>query len=371
MAEEMGRRHAKRDRARLRGKEVAPAASYQPKQLYEPGPALGQSAQYLIHFMKPGFDPGNAATMVIDQILSALPSQRVATFNTDELLDYRANRPVATFSNWVMEDLIHPEIALDLVTDLGGRKLLVLHGPEPDLRWSQFTLEVARLAGQSGVQMGIDLLSVAATIPHTRPTIVHYNATEGDILPDQGEDPGIISLPAPLNLALREQLANHQIPGMGLVVAVPYYLVEGEFPQAAVAAISHISKVTGLQLPVGDLEAAGSQVMKYLQSQMDESEEIRHVVSLLERAFDENAHRPSSLMNPMEGATEMPTADEIGKRVEEFLASFDIADESDAPAGSEKPSLKSWKITNPDKILPNPPYPRRRGRHLGDDFDDE
>lgn len=332
-----GANFGKRSRRHLRSAEPTPATK-----LYELASPSAHSASVFIHFLRSGIDPANASTMVMKQILTALPVERVATFNTDELLDYRAARPIANFSNWVMEEVVHPEIALDMVTDLSGRRVLILHGPEPDMRWSEFSTQVTDLVKSFGVEIGVDLLSVAATIPHTRPTIVHFNATSPDLLPDQGQDPGSLSLPAPLDLVLREQLSLQGIPGLGLVVAVPYYLVEAEFPQASATALAHINELTGLQLPVGDLEAVSPQVMAFLDKQSQESEEVAHIIEALERGFDQGDHRPSSLLTPDSG--QMPTADEIGKRVEEFLKNLDGTPEGEPLPASESETQKLTEV---------------------------
>lgn len=379
-----GSNFGKRSREHLRAANPTP----NPTKLYELASPSAHSASVFIHFLRSGIDPANSSTMVMKQILTALPVERVATFNTDELLDYRAARPIANFSNWVMEDIAHPEIALDMVTDLSGRRVLILHGPEPDMRWSEFSTQVTDLVKSFGVELGVDLLSVAATIPHTRPTIVHFNATSPDLLPDQGEDPGSLSLPAPLDLVLREQLARQGIPGLGLVVAVPYYLVEAEFPQASATALAHINELTGLELPVGDLEAVSPQVMAFLDKQSQDSEEVAHIIEALERGFDAGDHRPSSLLTPDSG--NMPTADEIGRRVEEFLRNLTDADENEpqlppstTPETSlEEPNDKEPKrhrhaapTPAPDTHVEKPNVPslnkieerlRRRGRHRGD-----
>jgi predicted ATP-grasp superfamily ATP-dependent carboligase len=127
-------------------------------------------------------DAGSAGALAIEQLLSSLPVKRVATFDVDRLIDYRANRPTVTINNWEVMGVDIPEIALDLVQDDAGIPILVLHGPEPDQKWQRFAEELKRFTEDAGVEIVVSMTGMPAAVPHTRPTMVHLQSTDPDLV---------------------------------------------------------------------------------------------------------------------------------------------------------------------------------------------
>lgn len=279
-------------------------------------------AGVLINAMAGGMDAGHAARLVAGHLTTHLDVTRVATFDVDELLDYRSRRPVMTFSDWQFTDYAEPEIVIDRLHDDEGTPVLLLHGPEPDLRWNAFSKSVIDLVERFGVTRTINVHGVPMGVPHTRPTTVTAHATDNELIGPQPQVMGTIQLPASMTALIELRLGQAGHDAVGFSANVPHYLAQSEYPQAATALVQHISRNTGLSLPLGDLEAAASETTAEIERQVSASSEVSAVVETLEQQFDafmddaQDATRATLLAEP----NDLPTAEEIGAEFEAFLA---------------------------------------------------
>lgn len=231
-------------------------------------------------------DAGSAGTLAVVQLLRTLSPERVATFNTDKLIDYRSHRPVMVVEDWVTQDVVAPEIALDLLHDDSGTPLLVLHGPEPDARWEQFSRDVAQLAKDAGVELVVSLHGFPAAVPHTRPTMIHMQSTDPDLLPEQPLMEGSWRFPAPLSEFLQHRLAEEDLHGMTLYAAIPYYMADSAFPRGGSALIRQLASMTDLSLPIGDLERGADEDAEQVNKLVGQNEDIQRTIVALEHHYD-------------------------------------------------------------------------------------
>jgi len=299
-----------------------------PADLYTGG-GDGRTASVLVHALTGSIDAGHAGRLVTDHLLSVLPHERVATFDVDALLDYRARRPVMTYEAGAWVDYEAPVLAVDLLRDDEGVPLLLLHGPEPDLRWEAFIASVRTLIDDLEVTTTIGVHGIPMGVPHTRPITVTAHATRPDLIADRPGFGGRLQVPGSVAALLELRLGEEGRDALGFAANVPHYLGATEFPQAAAELIRQAARAGGLSLPVGDLEADGVRVLAEIDRQIEGSEEVGAVVRALESQFDvftadaERAGR-APMLAPAE---ELPSADELGAQVEAFLAGKDRSDD--------------------------------------------
>ena len=110
-------------------------------------------------------------------------------------------------------------------------------------------------------------------------------------------------------------------------VAVHIYVARDEFPQGASALLTAVVQATGLALPVGDLEAAANINRAEINAEAAQQPEVSAVVSALEAQYDAMAPRiATGEMDTAAPALNLPSADEIGARLEAFLEANDSGD---------------------------------------------
>lgn len=281
------------------------------------------SPRVLLHHFDGAMDAGHAGALAIEQLLMTLPHERMATFDVDTLVDYRARRPIMTYATHTYESAVMPELALDLVQDDEGEDLLVLHGAEPDFRWNEFVGAVTHLVVSMGVSRAVGMTGLPLATPHTRPTYVHHHGNRPELLPDQPDFFGRVEVPGSMSAFLELRLGQAGLDSRGLSAGIPHYVARDDYPAGAAALLAAVSASTGLALPVGDLEAAASINRAEIDAEAAGQPEVAAVVSALEAQYDAVAPVSSTELAHL---VDVPSADEIGARLEAFLEAAEVDD---------------------------------------------
>ncbi|MDQ3879212.1 MAG: PAC2 family protein, partial [Actinomycetota bacterium] len=167
-------------------------------------------------------DAGAAASTAARHVAST--GELIARFDGDSLFDFRSHRPVLDIEDGTYKELRLPEMTI-VRNNFDGRDVLVLTGPEPDYRWSEFAASVLEVARSSGVVRHITLGAIPAAIPHTVPTPVLTTASSRELLDDSSNvTEGLLRVPAAAVSLIEWTLGQGGIPAVGFWAQVPHYL---------------------------------------------------------------------------------------------------------------------------------------------------
>ena len=255
-------------------------------------------------------DAGLGAATAVAALVEGREPEAVALFDGDELIDYRARRPVLRIDNGLNAGLTWRQPRLVLTTDRNDRDMLLLIGPEPDMRWEAFVSDVGELAVELGVRMMVGLGAFPAPVPHTRPVRVAATATEESLAARVGFVAGVLEVPAGIESALEVAMHERGIPAVGLWARVPHYVAGMPFPSASSALVSALADVAELSLDTTSLITAADVAVRRIDELIANSDEHRSMVSQLETTVD------SSEGNPL---GEIPSGDEIAAELQRFL----------------------------------------------------
>ncbi|HEY2300606.1 MAG TPA: PAC2 family protein [Acidimicrobiales bacterium] len=256
-------------------------------------------------------DAGLGGIAATNRLLADTPTEILATFDTDLLLDQRARRPIMRVENGVNMGLTWPEITLRWGANRSGRSLLVLSGPEPDLRWHQFTSEVVALGRQLGAELVIGLGAFPAPVPHTRPVRLSATATTAELAQMVGFLPATIDVPAGIHASLERGFADAGVAAVGLWAQVPHYTAAMPYPAASAALLDKLADMGGLTIDTTGLHAAGTQTFAQIEQLIANSEEHQAMVRQLERQLDQEP--ATGTLGPI------PSGDELAAELERFL----------------------------------------------------
>jgi hypothetical protein len=257
-------------------------------------------------------DAGFGAQGAIAAALETIPTEVLATFTADEFIDFRARRPTARISDGVLQGVNWPEIQLRAGQDGAGKSVLVLVGPEPDIKWHVFVRDVVGLAKELGVRLVVSLGAFPARMPHTRPVRLTAIATVAELAAQIGLTPGSTEAPAGIQTALQEGFAAAGIPAIGIWARVPHYLAALPYPAASAALVDALATVAGLNLDAAELHAAAASVRTQIDDALAGSEEYRALVGSLEAVFDGEGSIPPDFSN-------LPSGEELAAEIERFL----------------------------------------------------
>jgi len=121
-----------------------------------------------------------------------------------------------------------------------------------------------------------------------------------------------------LEIAIGE--AGHE--AMGFAVHIPHYLSQVEYPRAAVTLLREIATAGRLDLDWSTLEIAADIADRDIDTQVSQNPENLEAVHALEAQYDAVVRGAASAL-PIAPDEPLPTADEIGAAVEDFLRELD------------------------------------------------
>jgi predicted ATP-grasp superfamily ATP-dependent carboligase len=258
-------------------------------------------------------DAGLAAGSAMGSLLGSMPHELLADFDGDELIDHRARRPILRIANGVSTDLRWPTIELRVATNRTGRSVLLLSGPEPDMRWHQFTTETVQLAIRLGVELVIGLGAFPAPVPHTRAVRLAATATDAELAGRVGFIPATLDVPAGAQASLEFAFGQAGIPAVGLWARVPHYAAAMPYPAAAAALLDELANLAGIEVDTRGLRAAAASTHTQIDQLIAASDEHAALVHQLEAQHDGEQGLSATMFG------EIPSGEEIAAELERFL----------------------------------------------------
>ena len=252
----------------------------------------------------------------------------VATFDVDQLHDYRARRPPLTFARDHYEGYAAPRLVVRMLHDAGGTPYLLLHGPEPDIRWEAFCRGVREVVERFGVALVVSMGSVPMAVPHTRPIAVTHHANNPELLTGTSPWRGELRVPSSAQALLEVRLGEWGHDAQGFVAHVPHYLAQLDYPRAAVSLVEHVELAARLTIDLTELRAAADEREEEIARHLAANDEVRDVVTALEQQYDTFARAEAEGSSLLAQDEPLPTGEEIGRQFEQFLAGLEGPDET-------------------------------------------
>ncbi len=281
--------------------------------LYELQPHRELDSPVLVLGMEGWIDAGLGGGGALGHLLEAIPTEVLATFDGDQLLDYRSRRPAARITEGVLAAMTWPQIQLRVGQDPDGKDVLVLTGPEPDMRWRAFVDAVVDLGAELGVRLVVGVGAFPAPVPHTRPVRLAAVAGNDELAERVGFLPGSIEVPAGIHAALQEGFRDAGVPAVGVWARVPHYVAGMPYPAASAALVESLAGLADLELDPSGLHDAAAMARARIDDLIAASDEHSQMVRQLEASADAEANvAPFNL-------SDLPTGDELAAELERFL----------------------------------------------------
>lgn len=289
-----------------------------PRLLYTFNPELWESVRgtqpMLLHLLDGYIDAGSVTHGAAKYLLDACEHEVLVEFDHDQLHDYRSRRPQMVFDTNHWASMTDYSLVIHRLLDLNGKPFLLFTGPEPDTQWNRAASAVLGIAERLGVSRVVTLSGVPMAVPHTRPTLVTAHATDPSTVTGNPMWIDRVQLPGSFSHVLEYRAGQAGLLGQGFVAHVPHYLAQSTFPQATRAVLERVAEAGGLRLPLSDLAAQVAENLSGIEAEAAQDADFPAVVHALEEQYD----RLSS-----SGAASVPSAEEIGAAVEQFLAEQD------------------------------------------------
>jgi hypothetical protein len=247
-----------------------------------------------------------------------------------EALSYRARRPTMEVREGINSNLRWSTIEMSAGRAPGGRDVVLLTGPEPDMAWHRFTASVTEIAVSLGVRQMAAFGAYPFAAPHTREPRLSCTSPSTDVIGSITFARSSVDVPAGVASALEHALHGAKIPALGIWVQVPHYLTAMSYPAASVALLDGLREYTGLQLEATALRQAIPAQRARIDAMIADNPEHVAMLRQLEELHDSTPGDGVPTMDaagdgePGEGpALEMRSGDELAAEIQRFLRDQD------------------------------------------------
>lgn len=276
----------------------------------------------VVSLIDPGSDPGRLARL-IDMSLAPLDEKPVVRFNVDPLIDYRSSRPMLNFSKGHLVGMEREDMMISLARDMSGKPFLRMHGIEPDFHWDRLISDMFDIVEHFSISSVYSFTAVGAPIPHTRPADMIVRTTGDTHHPTLDAE---FWFPASFASYFEFHAGKIGLEMTNVAVRVPIYLAAHHYPAGAASALSMVSSMSGLSLPLGDLTRDGEEQNANLAQMMDNNNDLANIIASFENEYD-SGYLVEGFVRAPQTELSVPTIDEIGKAAELFLEQVDSASE--------------------------------------------
>ncbi|HET6847556.1 MAG TPA: PAC2 family protein [Gaiellales bacterium] len=246
-------------------------------------------------------DAGGAASLAAGYLRVATDAERFAVIDPDPFIDYQQTRPTVTLQDGQVRTVEWPETEILASEDAD---IVIVIGPEPNMRWRAYTDAICGLASQIGVELVVTLGALLADTPHTRPVPVSSTASDEELISRLALARSNYEGPTGIVGVLHDACTRAGLRSASLWAATPHYISASPNPRAAVALLERLSELVGTPGPSGELVRAASEYAVRVAAAVAEDPELAGYVEQLESAADEE---------------DPPTGEDLARDFERYL----------------------------------------------------
>jgi hypothetical protein len=272
-------------------------------------------------------DAANAASDAVRFLAHTASAVELAALDAQEWLDFQAARPIVTITGGVVQTTTWPTIrflASPTAVSSIGRDLVLLVGPEPNLRWPAFCAEVVGVATTLGCELAVTLGALLADVPHTRPIPVTGTASDPATVAELGLSRSRYEGPTGIVGVLSDAFRRAGLASASLWASVPHYVATPPNPRATHALLQRLATLLDVTLPLRSLEIAGAAWVRQVDEVAAGDDDISRYVHELESRRDNEVDEdddeddePVALRDIRE--EDLPSGESLAEDFERFL----------------------------------------------------
>src|SRR5690606_23863597 len=180
-----------------------------------------------------------------------------------------------------------PTTTLSICRPPGSEDDVVLVcGPEPNLRWRAYCDELLEHADRLGVSTVITLGALLADTAHTRPVPVTGTAYDAEAAERFGIAHSKYEGPTGITGVFQDECVQAGIPAISVWAAVPHYVSHAPSPKATLALLRKLEDILDREVPLGDLPEQADEWQRTVTELAEDDEEVIEYVRTLEERDD-------------------------------------------------------------------------------------
>lgn len=231
-------------------------------------------------------DAGSAATEAVNHLIEVSNAEVAWTLDSEDFYDFQVNRPSVTLPAPGKRTISWPATQL-LAGHVDGRDVVIITGPEPNLRWRTFCNRLVSALRSIDVDQVMVLGALLADVPHTRPISVSRSAVDPATAekyalaaPDYEGPTGIVGI-------FGDYCVRGGFEVISLWATVPHYVAAPPNPKAAMALLQRIEDLARISIDLDDLPELAKAWERGVAELIEEDTELAEYVAALEADTDE------------------------------------------------------------------------------------
>jgi proteasome assembly chaperone (PAC2) family protein len=230
-------------------------------------------------------DAGQAASGAIEYLVMKWAPRRFAELDSSRVYVQTNNRPRSKLTRGGQRRLIWPTFACyALPVPQAPRDLVLLLGPEPDLRWRTCAGAILDLARELGSDLVVGLGAYLASTSHAGPETLTGRGTRPELrraLTALGLQEGKYEGPTGFLTVLQETTVERGLASASIWAASPVYLRDLSNPKLSAALLEIVEKVLRVDLGLTELEVAGRDLERRIDEELARRPDLERFVRRL------------------------------------------------------------------------------------------
>lgn len=232
-------------------------------------------------------DAGDAASRAVEHLQLNWDATPLSELSPDEYYDFQVSRPTVRMVDGVTRRVDWPTTRLSVCCPEGfSRDIVLVQGPEPNMRWRAFCAELLEHIQQLEVATVVTLGALLADTAHTRPVPVTGTAYDKDTASQFGLELNNYQGPTGIVGVLQDYCVQAGVPAVSIWAAVPHYVSHPPSPKATLALLHKLEDVLDVEIPLGALPEQAEEWQRTVTEMAEEDEEISEYVRGLEERGD-------------------------------------------------------------------------------------
>ncbi len=230
-------------------------------------------------------DAADSASAVIEHIADAYPTEDLFELDSDDYYDYQSSRPRVVQVDGLRE-VIWPATELR-IAHLPGRDVILVSGPEPNMRWQQFCGALVSAFRSLEPELIVLLGAMLTDAPHTRPLPVSGTCADPGLARTLGLEPSNYEGPTGITGVLADQCRRAGFREVSLWVSVPHYVAAPPNPKATLALLTRVEDLLDLALELDELPEQARAWQRGIDELAAEDSDFSEYIGQLEAQQDE------------------------------------------------------------------------------------
>lgn len=232
-------------------------------------------------------DAGDAASTALEHLQLNWDAKPLAEVDPDDYYDFQVSRPTVRLVNGVTRRVEWPTTRLAIChPEKFDRDVVLVQGPEPNMRWRAFCAELLEHVEQLEVSTVVTLGALLADTAHTRPVPVTGTAYDAEAASRFGLERSKYEGLTGIVGVLQNACVQAGVPAVSVWAAVPHYVSHPPSPKATLALLHKLEDVLDVVIPLGALPEQAEEWQRTVSEMADEDEEISDYVRSLEERGD-------------------------------------------------------------------------------------